>query len=870
MYFKKQGDQKEAGACELPPGAVVDLAEEADEGADPQAPCVFFVAPTGDPGAKVVWLKARDQAHLSVWMDTVDELLRRKETKVNPRSIREGYLFGSFSEKKISQRYFCVLLDDSFQFYKKRGDPKAAGEVVLQGGSIIEQLNEHTLMIASSEDESEKMFYLKANRMQNSIPWFKDIRELLTQKDSKVNKESLYEGYLLGASKLNATSHQRYFILSQDRLQYFKHRDDSKPEGEVLLPGGAHCELEAAAGTTTFSVAPTGDESEKYYYCTAKNPKAAATWVGQITAVLKTKDSQKDSASILECYAHAGYKAPPAAYNKWYVVLLEDKLQYFKSRNDANPAGEVLLPLGFAFDVEEEKYASDGLPRCMWVLASGDVNNKNAKRFFMVFPTGEKMAAWMVTFSKLVVSKASRKLKDSAREGFLLSTHKKGVPSKRRFFVLNKDTMTWYALRIDDKPEASMPINGGCMVDYNPFLAPNDICVRSCDDDGANTLFLTCANNNEAVEWLGTLSDVVAKQDPGIYKDAMIEGYLFSKGRGKGRKKKYVVLTAEKLFIYNSKMDAKPKMEFNVNQEWKFSMDQASIDNTVNTVTTVAMKIVEMKLEVMEAHKLVKSLVLVVPTAESVKWITALQTAIKGRPKLFGGDLAGGIERSYIPGCPAIVHECMNYLLAHGTDTVGIFRVPGNNEEIGRLKAMYENQRDGPPIALNDVNNTAGILKLYFRSLTDPPVPMTLYNNFISIDDGGVDPTPDKVRKLKAALSLLPEVNYRIIHKLVTFLAAIASHAEENKMTTANCAMVFAPGFLKSPESMQEATSLAAVQTLAAEIARSQNILQLLIEARDQCFDQQFAAANLALIKCGTCGNEILLDAINLHVCSGE
>jgi len=56
-----------------------------------------------------------------------------------------------------------------------------------------------------------------------------------------------------------------------------------------------------------------------------------------------------------------------------------------------------------------------------------------------------------------------------------------------------------------------------------------------------------------------------------------------------------------------------------------------------------------------------------------------------------------------------------------GHETEGIFRVPGNNQEIARLKAQF-NHLDYS-LTSTDPNDLASVLKLWFRELKEPLIP---------------------------------------------------------------------------------------------------------------------------------------------------
>lgn len=63
----------------------------------------------------------------------------------------------------------------------------------------------------------------------------------------------------------------------------------------------------------------------------------------------------------------------------------------------------------------------------------------------------------------------------------------------------------------------------------------------------------------------------------------------------------------------------------------------------------------------------------------------------------------------------------------------GVFRVPGSQAEINIFKEAFEYGED-PLVGLSDsrdINSTAGLLKLYFRELGEPPFPKEVFMQLV-------------------------------------------------------------------------------------------------------------------------------------------
>lgn len=64
----------------------------------------------------------------------------------------------------------------------------------------------------------------------------------------------------------------------------------------------------------------------------------------------------------------------------------------------------------------------------------------------------------------------------------------------------------------------------------------------------------------------------------------------------------------------------------------------------------------------------------------------------------------------------------------------GIFRISGSQAEINNFKAAFEYGED-PLVGLSDardINSTAGLLKLYFRELGEPPFPKPVFIELVN------------------------------------------------------------------------------------------------------------------------------------------
>nr|XP_046240601.1 rho GTPase-activating protein 39 isoform X2 [Scatophagus argus] len=163
-------------------------------------------------------------------------------------------------------------------------------------------------------------------------------------------------------------------------------------------------------------------------------------------------------------------------------------------------------------------------------------------------------------------------------------------------------------------------------------------------------------------------------------------------------------------------------------------------------------------------------------------------------PSLFGSSLEEVMERQseLFPDrkLPWVQVQLSQYVLAlGGAQTEGIFRVPGDIDEVNALKLQVDQWRI--PENLSDPNVPASLMKLWYRELEEPLIPMDFYKQCVSNCD-------DPVAAI-AVVQSLPELNRLVLCYFIHFLQVFAqpSNVAITKMDVNNLAMVMAPNCLR-------------------------------------------------------------------------
>ncbi|XP_042313691.1 rho GTPase-activating protein 6 isoform X2 [Sceloporus undulatus] len=192
---------------------------------------------------------------------------------------------------------------------------------------------------------------------------------------------------------------------------------------------------------------------------------------------------------------------------------------------------------------------------------------------------------------------------------------------------------------------------------------------------------------------------------------------------------------------------------------------------------------------------------------------------------------------------PRLVDSCCQHLEKHGLQTVGIFRVGSSKKRVRQLREEFDRGVDVILDEEHSIHDVAALLKEFLRDMPDPLLTRELYTPFINtlLLEGH-----EQLSTLQLLIFLLPPCNCDTLHRLLQFLATVASHAEDridqdsqeipgNKMTSLNLATIFGPNLLhkqKTTDKEFTVQSTARAEESAAIIA----VVQKMIENYEMLF----------------------------------
>jgi len=128
----------------------------------------------------------------------------------------------------------------------------------------------------------------------------------------------------------------------------------------------------------------------------------------------------------------------------------------------------------------------------------------------------------------------------------------------------------------------------------------------------------------------------------------------------------------------------------------------------------------------------------------------------------------------------------------NGHKTEGIFRVPGDSDQVVALKIKIENgvyEWDD----ILDAHVPGSLLKFWMRDLEEPIISSKIYND--AIETARDDNSKQSCKLVKK----ISKLNRKVVEYVIQFLREMSNFEEFTKMPVLNLSMVFAPNFLRCP-----------------------------------------------------------------------
>lgn len=147
---------------------------------------------------------------------------------------------------------------------------------------------------------------------------------------------------------------------------------------------------------------------------------------------------------------------------------------------------------------------------------------------------------------------------------------------------------------------------------------------------------------------------------------------------------------------------------------------------------------------------------------------------------------------------PILVEKCAEFILEHGLNEEGIFRLPGQDNLVKQLRDAFDAGERPSFDRDTDVHTVASLLKLYLRDLPEPVVPWSQYDGFLLCGQLMNSDEAKAQQELIKQLSLLPRDNYSLLSYICRFLHEIQLNCGVNKMSVDNLATVIGVNLIRS------------------------------------------------------------------------
>uniref|UniRef100_A0A8D0WED1 Rho GTPase activating protein 25 n=1 Tax=Sus scrofa TaxID=9823 RepID=A0A8D0WED1_PIG len=170
-------------------------------------------------------------------------------------------------------------------------------------------------------------------------------------------------------------------------------------------------------------------------------------------------------------------------------------------------------------------------------------------------------------------------------------------------------------------------------------------------------------------------------------------------------------------------------------------------------------------------------------------------------PAVFGQRLDETVayEQKFGPHLvPILVEKCAEFILEHGLNEEGIFRLPGQDNLVKQLRDAFDAGERPNFDRDTDVHTVASLLKLYLRDLPEPVVPWSQYEGFLLCGQLMNADEAKAQQELVKQLSILPRDNYSLLSYICRFLHEIQLNCGVNKMSVDNLATVIGVNLIRS------------------------------------------------------------------------
>ncbi|CEF60128.1 Rho GTPase-activating protein 92B [Strongyloides ratti] len=140
------------------------------------------------------------------------------------------------------------------------------------------------------------------------------------------------------------------------------------------------------------------------------------------------------------------------------------------------------------------------------------------------------------------------------------------------------------------------------------------------------------------------------------------------------------------------------------------------------------------------------------------------------------------------------IQICAEALFENGMKEQGLFRVPGNQNKVKRLRAALDSGAEKEiDDFIHDPHTICAVLKLYLRELPSKLFPKNLNSGYLKAVDMINEGKDEQLKFVYYLLNQMPEVNRDNIAYLMKFLRNVTEYESVINMNASNLALMLAP-----------------------------------------------------------------------------
>ncbi|XP_063167637.1 rho GTPase-activating protein 25 isoform X2 [Candoia aspera] len=187
--------------------------------------------------------------------------------------------------------------------------------------------------------------------------------------------------------------------------------------------------------------------------------------------------------------------------------------------------------------------------------------------------------------------------------------------------------------------------------------------------------------------------------------------------------------------------------------------------------------------------------------ADMEEWVKLLRRVV-GSPLgvVFGQQLGDTMVYEQRFGqhlVPILVEKCAEFIRKNGLNEEGIFRLPGQDNLVKKLRDAFDAGERPSFDQDTDVHTVASLLKLYLRELPEPVIPWPQYEGFLLCGQLLTSDEDKGHPQLVKQLAHLPQDNHNLLSYICRFLHEVQQNSVTNKMNVENLATVFGVNLIR-------------------------------------------------------------------------